>query len=135
MQIADILEAEMMVPTSLECSVDLIQDDGSTRSESETIPNDISYGQLNQYKTDGVPRVPFNLTSTVRNAKNGATDAAAGDARAVAALRALNGIGPVMARRIVDRVTNEQQITNYLGQIGITKKRIEILNPRYRIVQ
>jgi hypothetical protein len=134
MQIADILEAEMMVPTSLECSVDLIQDDGSTRSESEPIANDISYGQLNQYKTDGVPRAPFNLTSTVRNAKNGATDAAA-DARAMAAIRVLNGIGPVMARRIVDRVTNEQRITNYLGQIGITKKRIEALNPRYKIVQ
>jgi phage-related protein len=135
MQIADILEAEMMVPTSLECSVDLIQDDGSIRSESEPISNDISYGQLNQYKTDGAPRVPFNLTSTVQNAKNGATDAASGDARAISALRELNGIGPVMARRIVDRVTNGQRITNYLGQIGITKKRIETLNRRYKIVQ
>ncbi|WP_439488092.1 eCIS core domain-containing protein [Algoriphagus sp.] len=126
-QIANILEAEMMVPTSLECSVDLIQDDGTTRRENVPIPNDISYGQLSHYSTDGIARTDFNLTATVTSASN--------DDAALNALQALRGVGPVIAGRILTRVKNNQRITNYLGQIGITKKRIEMLNPTKRIVQ
>lgn len=126
-QIANILEAEMMVPTSLECSIDLIQDDGTVRNVSVPVPNEISYGELSHYHTDGVARTDFNLTTTVQGAAN--------DEAAIAALRALRGIGPVIAGKILERVKNNQRITNYLAQIGITKKRLEMLNPTKRIVQ
>ncbi|WP_425636490.1 eCIS core domain-containing protein [Algoriphagus yeomjeoni] len=126
-QIANILEAEMMVPTSLECSIDLIQDDGSIQNVVVPIPNDISYGQLSHYRTDGVARTDFNLTATVISASN--------DAAALSALQALSGVGPVTAGKILERVKNNQRITNYLSQIGITKKRLEMLNPTKRIVQ
>ncbi|RAI84845.1 eCIS core domain-containing protein [Algoriphagus yeomjeoni] len=126
-QIANILEAEMMVPTSLECSIDLIQDDGSIQNVVVPIPNDISYGQLSHYRTDGVARTDFNLTATVTSASN--------DAAALSALQVLSGVGPVTAGKILERVNNNQRITNYLSQIGITKKRLEMLNPTKRIVQ
>ncbi|PZX49867.1 eCIS core domain-containing protein [Algoriphagus chordae] len=126
-QIANILEAEMMVPTRLECSIDLVQEDGTIRNERTPIPNDISYGQLAHYRTDGIAKTDFNLTSTVVNAGN--------DSAAISALRVLNGVGPVIAGKIVERVNNNQRITNYLNQIGITKKRLEMLNPTTRIVQ
>lgn len=126
-QIANILEAEMMVPTSLECSIGLIQEDGSTREVSVPISNEINYGQLAHYRTDGVARVDFNLTSTVKNASN--------NPAAISALRTLNGVGPIIAEKIRARVENEQRITNYQTQIGITKKRLERLNPTLRIVQ
>jgi len=128
-QIANILEAEMMVPTSLECSVDLVKDDGSVQSESIPISNDISYGQLGHYRTDGIARTDFNLTTIVKNA------GIDNEAASISALRVLHGVGPVIAGKIYQKVKDESTITNYLDQIGITKKRLELLNPAVRIVQ
>lgn len=126
-QIANILESELMVPTSLECSADLIQDDGSIVPIRVPISNDISYGQLSQYKTEGIAKTEFNLTSIVNNSSE--------NSDAISALTALNGIDSTIASKIIERIQSGKRITNYLAQIGITKKSLELQNPTKLIVQ
>jgi hypothetical protein len=126
-QIANILESELMVPTSLECSADLIQDDGSIVPIRVPISNDISYGQLSQYKTEGIAKTEFNLTSIVNNSSE--------NSDAISALTALNGINSTIASNIIERIQSGKRITNYLAQIGITKKSLELQNPTKLIVQ
>ena len=132
-RIGEILQAEVSVPTQLTCSAELVNTDGSTTPVPETtIPNDISYptsvsSSFADYKTGASPRSPFNLTTTVRGA--------ADDAAAIRALKSLNGVGDTIAGYILERVKNNQRITNYYDQIGISKKTLERRNPTLRITQ
>lgn len=131
-RIGEILEAEVSVPTQLTCNAELVNTDGSTSPVPATIPNDISYptsisSSFADYKTGTSPRTPFNLTTTVRGT--------ADDAAAIRALKSLSGVGDTIAGYILNRVKNNQRITNYYEQIGISKKVLERRNPRLRITQ
>jgi hypothetical protein len=130
--IGEILQAEVFVPTQLTCSAELVNTDGTTRAVPATIPNDISYptsvsSSFADYKTGAAPRTPFNLTTTVRSA--------ADDAAAIRALKTLNGVGDTIAGYILARIKNNQRITNYYDQIGISKKTLERRNRHLLITQ
>ncbi|MCF0039784.1 eCIS core domain-containing protein [Dyadobacter fanqingshengii] len=131
-KIGAILQAEVSVPTRLSCFAELVNTDGSTRSVPAPIANDISYptsisSSFADYKTGASPKTAFNLTTTVNSA--------ADDAAAIRSLKSLNGVGDTIAGYIVERIKNNQRITNYYDQIGISKKTLERRNPGLRITQ
>ena len=53
----------------------------------------------------------------------------------IRALKTLNGVGDTIAGYILERIKNNQRITNYYDQIGISKKTLERRNPGLRITQ
>jgi hypothetical protein len=67
------------------------------------------------------------LTSIVNNSSE--------NSDAISALTALNGINSTIASNIIERIQSGKRITNYLAQIGITKKSLELQNPTKLIVQ
>lgn len=126
--VADLLEAETFVPTSLDCSAEVLDNSGGVVQRiNEPIVNDINYGQMSSYSLTATPRTDFSLSEQVNNAPN--------KRAAINNLKVLNGVGDVIAGKIYDRVKDGRAITNYLRQIRISKKRLERLNPTKRIRQ
>ena len=125
--VAELLEAEAMVPNQLACNAEVLRKDGSKETVNQPVDNPIDYGNLSAYSLDIQPRTDFNLSEEVNKASN--------EADALINLMVLNGIGKERAKKIYDRVKSNKKITNYYDQINISKKYLEKLNPTKRIMQ
>ena len=138
--VARILRAEQYVPSSLECSVRLFDENGRDLPPSGVVPidNDISYGQLNQYQLTASLRSRYVLADHFQFITSPNPDASAAAIRAskVAAtqeLQQLNGINETIAVAIYDAFSTSGRINNYVRDIGISKQDLEAANTRLRI--
>ena len=123
--VARIIRAEQYVPDELRCSAELFDPNGLKTGISEVvIQNEIHHGNLNHYELTDSPREIFRLSDHA-----GKTDTQA----AVAGLMQLNLIGRTRAEEIVTSYRERGRMYNYTAQLGVSKKAIELANPRYRI--
>jgi hypothetical protein len=127
--VANLLEAELKVPTRLINVAEIVDQNGARTALSVPLANDISYANLSSYNLDGRPRVDFSFTEQVTAAGGNNRD------QALANLMVLNGVGPRIAGKIVDRVESGRRITNFYRQISISRKYLQKLNPDKRIRQ
>ncbi len=122
---AAVLRAEASVPTALECSAQITEQQSGaakTRSVSKTIANDISYGKLGQYSLDPSKAKRYVLADNI-DFKSATPEAA------VAKLLELNQVGMARALRIFNAFNASGRIRDYAAQIGIGKKALEKANP------
>lgn len=139
-EVAKILRAEQNVPSSLDCSVDLYNKDGTAIAPAGTVPieNDISYGQLNQYQLSASSRTRYVLADNFDFISASSENASEQDIRsrkvaATLALQQLNGIDESKAIAIYNAFARSGRINNYVRDIGISKQELEAANPRLRI--
>jgi phage-related protein len=120
-----IIRAEQYVPAELRCSAELFDRNNQITGIPEVvIPNEIHHGSLNHYELRSSPRELFRLSD---HAGKPDTDAA------VTGLMQLNLIGRTRAGEIVRSYREHGRMLNYVNQLGISRKAIELANPRYQI--
>ena len=120
--IAVLLEAEVMVPTALECSAEVVHEPGKKPEKIQLPPilNKIEYGNLGQYNLEASPKTEFNLTTVVNSAKD--------KNAAIEKLMSLNGVDRPIAEKICDRIKEGKRLP-------ISKKWLGKQNPDKRIVR
>jgi hypothetical protein len=126
--LAKILRAEQFVPKGLECSVVIGEKEGNKppkeRTLSKPIDNEINHGDLSKYQLSPEPRTAFDLKEKISGGREAS----------IKHLMTLKLIGRVKAEKLHDKMVESGSVPNFISLIGITKKKLEMANKGYKII-